>query len=270
MTTDDAEKVTARVATNYSATADGYAEFWSPVIRPLGRRLLEALPWDRASRILDVGTGTGTLLSDILSFSPTARVIGIDRSFGMLALARATGARLPLVTMDAKALGIRAGTFDIAVLAFVLFHVPDPSAALAEVKRTLRRRGTIGMTTWAEDPATPASQIWDEELSRCGAWDPSPQPPNHELMNTPEKVGCLLKAAGFAPGRVWIERLEHQWDLGPFMGFRTHFGATKRQLDTLDARTRETFLARIEARMLRLSSSDLVCRGAAICAVGAV
>src|SRR5215471_3570492 len=103
MTTDDAEKVTARVATNYSATADGYAEFWSPVIRPLGRRLLEALPWDRAGRILDVGTGTGTLLSDILSFSPTARVIGIDRSFGMLALARATGARLPLVTMDAMA-----------------------------------------------------------------------------------------------------------------------------------------------------------------------
>ena len=35
---------------------------------------------------------------------------------------------------------------------------------LAEVKRVLRRRGTVGMTTWAEDPATPAGQIWDEEL----------------------------------------------------------------------------------------------------------
>jgi len=79
MAIDDAAKVIARVAMNYSASADGYAEFWSPVIRPLGRRLLEALPWDRANRILDVGTGTGALIHDILSFAPAARVVGIDR-----------------------------------------------------------------------------------------------------------------------------------------------------------------------------------------------
>ena len=266
MVTDDAEKTSARLATNYSASADGYAEFWGPVIRPLGRRLLEALPWDRASRILDVGTGTGALIHDILSFAPTARVVGIDRSSGMIA--RATG-RVPLVTMDAMTLGIRAGMFDIVVLAFVLFHVPDPSAALAEVKRVLRRRGTVGMTTWAEDPATPAGQIWDEALSGCGAGDPSPQPPDHESMNTPEKVGGLLSAAGFTLGRVWLEPLEYQWDVPRFTGLRTRFGATKRKLDTLDPRAREACLDRIEERMSRLSSKDLVCRGTAICAMAA-
>jgi SAM-dependent methyltransferase len=267
MATDDAERVIAHVAMNYSAEADGYAEFWSPVIRPLGRRLLEALPWDRASRILDVGTGTGALIHDILSLAPAARVVGIDRSFGMLA--RVTGARVPLVMMDATALGIRTGTFDIAVLAFVLFHVPDPSAALAEVKRALRRRGTIGVTTWAEDAATPAAQIWGEELSGCGAWDPSPQPSNHESLNTPEKVEDLLSGAGFTPGRVWIERLEYQWDVPRFTGLRTSFGPTKRKLDTLDPRKREAVLDRIKERMSRLSSKDLVCRGTVICATAA-
>src|SRR5256712_13116865 len=130
MAPGDAENVIARVAMNYSASADGYAEFWGPVIRPLGRRLLEALPWDRASRILDIGTGTGALIPDILRLAPTASVVGIDCSVGMLA--RVRGARVPLAAMDVMTLGIRAGTFDIAVLAFVLFHVPDPSAALAE------------------------------------------------------------------------------------------------------------------------------------------
>jgi len=90
------------------------------------------------------------------------------------------------------------------------------------------------MTTWGEDPATLASQIWDEELSGRGAWDPSPQPPDHESMNTPEKVGSLLSAAGFTLGRVWLEPLEYQWDVPRFTGLRTRFGATKRKLDTLD------------------------------------
>jgi len=267
MATDDAESMIARVAMNYSASADGYAEFWSPVIRPPGRRLLEALPWDRASRILDVGTGTGALIPDILSLAPTARVIGIDRSFGMLA--RATGAGVPLVTMDAMALGVRAGTFDIAVLVFVLFHVPDPLAALAEVRCALRRRGTVGMTTWAEEPTTPANEIWDDELGGLGAWDPSPQPRQDEPTNSPEKVGGLLGAAGFTPGRVWTERVEYQWSVPRFMGLRTRFGATRRKLETLDPPTRRAFLDRIEARMSRLSSKDLLCRGTAICAIAA-
>ncbi len=268
MGTDDAQSMIARLAANYSASADGYAEFWSPVIRPLGRRLLGALPWDGARRVLDVGTGTGALIHDILSLAPTARVVGVDRSLGMLT--RANDPRVPLVTMDAMALGIRASTFDVAVLAFVLFHLPDPPAALAEVKRVLRPQGIVGMTTWADDPATPAGQIWDEELSAFGASDPSPQPDQDDLMNTPDKVGGLLSAAGFTPGRVWLERLEYQWDVSRFTGLRTRFGASKRKLDTLDPRKRTAFLDRIEARMARLGATDLVCRGTAICAVAGV
>ena len=60
-----------RLAANYSGSADGYAESWSPVIRPPGR-WLEALPRPQASRILDVGTGTGAFANDILGFAPSA------------------------------------------------------------------------------------------------------------------------------------------------------------------------------------------------------
>jgi SAM-dependent methyltransferase len=265
---DDAQEVTVRTAMNYSASADGYAEFWSPVILPPGRRMLEALPWDGARRILDIGTGTGALIPEIHRLAPIASVIGIDPSLGMLA--RARGVHAPLAAMDAMALGIRAGAFDVAVLAFVLFHVPDPRAGLAEVRRVLRRGGTVGMTTWAEEPATPATQIWDEELDRVGAVDPSPQPRRDELVDSPAKVRHLLDASGFVLGRVWTERVEYQWTLPGFAGLRTGMGVTKRRLETLAPGTRRACLDRIEARMSRLSSLDLRCRGTAICATAAV
>ena len=256
-----------RIAANYSASADGYAEFWSPVIRPVGRRLLATLAWDRVSRVVDVGTGTGALLPDIVGFVPAAQIIGVDCSAGMLALARRPGIRL--AAMDAMRLALRTGAFDVAVMAFMLFHAPDPRAALAEARRILRARGALGLVTWMDDSPPPAGHIWNEELDAYEAWDPSPVPHADDQMDTPAKVTDLLAAAGFTLERAWVEHVEHQWDVGRFMGLHTRFGATKRRLDTLDPTRRQAFLTHIGARMAELGPKAFLYHGMAICAVAA-
>jgi ubiquinone/menaquinone biosynthesis C-methylase UbiE len=254
-----------RLAANYSSGAEGYAECWSPVIRPVGRRLLEALPWDRASRVVDIGTGTGALIPEIRRFAPGAEVVGVDRSFGMLALAPRSPVRLTM--MDAMRLGLRTAAFDVAVMAFILFHIPEPAAALAEVRRVLRPRGAVGIVTWGEDPDPPACQVWNDELDASGARDPNPQTIYSDVMNSPEKLTMLLMAGGLAPRRVWIEQIEHQWDAVRFMMFRMRFGTTRRRLEALDRARRAAVVDRIRARMMRLDPADFLYRAQAVCAV---
>ncbi len=259
---DDARKL----ADAYSTFARGYADEWSAVIRPRGQCMLAALPWDGARRVLDVATGTGAHLPDIRSAAPHARIVGVDRAPGMLQLARGHGA--PLALMDATQLGIRAESIDVAVMAFVLFHLPAPDAALIEVRRVLTPGGSVGTVTWAEDPELEATRVWEAELDAHGARDPAPLPASdHTKTDTPEKITALFARAGLEPVRVWIERFEHRWELDRFVALRSTFGRTMRKLRSLDTETHATFLERARARLAALDASAFLYRAAVVCGV---
>ncbi len=95
---------------------------------------------------LDVGTGTGLTLPLLLeAVGAEGRVVGVDRSPGMLAQARrhAPPPRLELVEADAGALPFPDDAFDGVVSTYALTAVPDPAAAVAEALRVLRPGGRL-------------------------------------------------------------------------------------------------------------------------------
>jgi ubiquinone/menaquinone biosynthesis C-methylase UbiE len=259
---------TTSLAERYSASAVDYARLWSPVIRPMGQRLIRAMPLATADRILDVGTGVGALVPDIQTAAPGALVIGVDGALGMLQVARAS-VTIPILAMDACRLGFRSGSFDAAVLAFVLFHLPEPVRGLVEIGRVLRSGGALGVATWGSPESFGASDVWDEALLACGAGpDPLESNDRDELMNTPEKLATLLGAAQFEVVNSWDEHFEHRWTAEALIAQRSSFGSYRRRLETLYPATRDACLARVRERLASLPADDFVFRPDIVFAIG--
>jgi ubiquinone/menaquinone biosynthesis C-methylase UbiE len=256
------------LAAEYSAKASAYARLWSPVIRPMALPLLPALPLRTARRVLDVGTGTGALLFDLQKAAFGANVIGVDRAEGMLHVAQQSGHRLLAVT-DAQRLGIGSGTIDVAVMIFVLFHLPQPSEGLREAYRVLRDGGTAGVLTWGQDPGSPGLTIWREELDREGA-APDPRDPRvmqQDSMDTPEKLQRLLTDAGFISVNVWTADVAHQWTRDDLLAMQVSCGMPARRLPSLSIDRRARCEERVRTRLRLLTREELEFRPEVLLAV---
>lgn len=260
-----AEEQTTALAQRYSQRAEAYDHFWSPVIRPVAESLLGHLPLSNAMEVVDVGTGTGALLPSIQQAAPLARILGIDRSEGMLRLARARHAG-PLVQMDVQKLGLRAGVFDAALVAFVLFHLPRPEWCVHEIHRVLKPGGVIGTVTWGVDDVPAANAVWDEELQAAGATVLElPATDNRSCCDSLEKMTTLLEHAGFVSIKVWRESLEHHWHPDDY--FEYHIRSTSRlRLQSLSVEDRETCLDRVRQRLASRDDEQYVYRGEVVMA----
>jgi demethylmenaquinone methyltransferase / 2-methoxy-6-polyprenyl-1,4-benzoquinol methylase len=94
-------------------------------------------------RVVDVAVGTGLLAQEAVAITgDRRRVIGVDLSEGMLAIARHKLA-IPLVQGAAEALPLADEVADFVTMGYALRHVADLGAALREFGRILRRGGTL-------------------------------------------------------------------------------------------------------------------------------
>lgn len=123
------------------------------------RAVRNALPPASTAAVLEIGCGTGRLLTTLRRAAPWARLAGADLSPFMLEAA-AKNSGLPvhcpapgiartepagLVHADARFLPWEDGTFDVVAAAHVLGHVPAPAATeiLDEAWRVLRPGGRM-------------------------------------------------------------------------------------------------------------------------------
>ncbi len=252
----------------YDREARAYRELWAPVLRQAGLVLLREFCGFRAQRIIDVGTGVGTLLPELTMAFPEALVLGVDRARGMLAMAPPG---TPLAAMDAAQLGVAPASVDLVLLVFMLFHLERPLDALREARRVLRHPGRVGTLTWAGELESKAIRIWSECLDGHGATpiDPATQI-RHDRVDAPHKMDGLLGEAGFACARSWIGDLIFPIDLEHLIRLRTSLGSSRPRFDSLEIPARDACLAEARLKMERLGPEDFVARGKVVYSVASV
>jgi phosphatidylethanolamine/phosphatidyl-N-methylethanolamine N-methyltransferase len=136
-----------------------WAPLYDVVVYPLRkarRRAIEGLALRASDRVLLVGAGTG---EDLPFFPHGVSVVGVDLTAAMLRRARPKARETDrFAVMDAEALALGDGTFDVVVLHLILAVVPDPALCLAEAARVLRRGGTIAVFDKFTQEGRPASR----------------------------------------------------------------------------------------------------------------
>jgi ubiquinone/menaquinone biosynthesis C-methylase UbiE len=177
-----------------------------------GLLLLENVPLSPATRVLDVGCGTGFPLIELAErLGSPSRVCGIDPWSGALRRARfkarVRGAgNVEAVLGDAAALPFRDSTFDLIVSNLGINNFSDPETVLRECRRVGAPESRVALTTNLKGHMQEFYDVFRETLTALGDGEALSALDAHVAHRaTVEGLENLFERSGFRLSRA-VER----------------------------------------------------------------
>jgi ubiquinone/menaquinone biosynthesis C-methylase UbiE len=180
----------------FSAAAE-YERFMGRWSRRLAPEFIAFAQIKNGDRILDVGTGTGSLASALETAMPSSEVVGIDPSEGFISYAKKNSKsnRTNFQIGDAQALRFEDGSFDQTMALLVMNFIPDHNKAVAEMRRVTRPQGGVSACVWDYDEGMQMLRFfWDEAVALNPAIEPKDE--RHMKLSHQGELGELWKKAG--------------------------------------------------------------------------
>ena len=137
------------IETNYRAS-DGaaYQRFLGRWTETLGWRLADFARLPPQGAVLDVGCGTGSLAFALAEYRRPVAAVDIALPYLAFARARPGGERVRFALADAGNLPFADAGFAAALSQLALNFVPDPGAAVREMRRVVRPGGVVAGAVW--------------------------------------------------------------------------------------------------------------------------
>lgn len=142
-----------------------YERFMSPWSRSAGKVFIDWLKMSPDLSWVDVGCGNGAFTELIATRCTPTIVRAVDPSEAQIAFARErlTTKSVEFSVGNAMALPYADKSCDVAVMALVLFFVPDPKKGVAEMVRVAKPGATIASYTWdVMRGGFPGRALWEE------------------------------------------------------------------------------------------------------------
>jgi ubiquinone/menaquinone biosynthesis C-methylase UbiE len=180
--------------------AKDYDEKWAFYVDATTRQTMARLSLQSTDRVLDVGCGTGELLTRLAAKYPEVRLAGIDPVAEMLEVARGKlSDKVDLRVGWANGLPWPEETFDVVVSCNMFHYITHPVEAVQEMERVLRPGGKIVITDWCDDyVACRVCNLYLRFTSKA-----------HYKTYRRSECASLLKEAGHAD--PLIERYKISW-----------------------------------------------------------
>jgi SAM-dependent methyltransferase len=251
-----------------AAVYDRFVGRYSPA---LARAMCDAAGVRLGQRALDVGCGSGALVTELAARVGAENVAGLDPSEPFVEAARAKTPGVRLVVGSAEALPFADGEFDATLSQLVVNFLADPGQGLREMSRVTRPGGVVAGCVWDYGgEMTMLRTYWDA----AAALDPeraAPAMENTMPFAEPESLAELWRRSGLAGVEVSPIVVEAAYDdfddlWEPFPTGVGPAGAYAASLEPeAQARLREEF-----ARRLGSPEGAFTLSARAWCAVGTV
>jgi len=126
---------------------EGYVGRWS---RPVAERFVAWVGPRPGAAWVDVGCGTGALTAAIVESAEPSRVVAVDPSPEFIddVRIRVSDERVEPRVGDGLALPVADAAADYVVSGLVLNFIPNPEAAVAEMRRVARPGATVAAYVW--------------------------------------------------------------------------------------------------------------------------
>ena len=187
------------------------------------KKLVELVNVKNGNKILDVACGTGVVTKKLgEEIGNTGYVIGVDTSITAIKIAKKNNGNLNLhfVNADAEKFSFK-DKFDIITCQYGLFFFPNAKKALKNMKNSLRKSGTLGISVHGHKNKVPFfGSILDAVTKYIPDYIP-PGTPSLDRYGTKKALSDEVKNAGFT--KISVRDFVFKFTPGSFDEYWTNY-----------------------------------------------